>query len=594
MQSSVVDGGDILPWKAAAATQVLARNAASFPVKSGISLAMFSSSVPQQNVESPGTFARLNGGVKPVFGRKRRNKDATGSSRVRFWRSTLPRFSHFRLKTSRSRPPTSDTAPTNARRSRPLRFPSFIGQKGSVDPVTWDSAFTDAALDKLDAACATRKEPSPSRFIRHHLTNMAQGEDLQYVWDSYVLLSHLQYKQPHLFPFRFPRTLLQRLCHFIIRSRPITSSHFPSLVKVMGRLWDMGIKPTRPQWNALINLAPGRDRVGQRSAFYRSIAVTSDFVHDRRPGSSIDGRNIDILTLLDPTLPNRPDIYTLTTLIHIASKSLDDDLFQKAIFLLEKSGLTPTRITRLSQLNFYAVKQRLNNFRATLREMHEDGMELNIDGVNVCIWAYARMKKYEMTLKIYRVLRHNIRPDPDRKTIAELHRSLRHKEIHISPDVKPDQATYVTLIQAMSFQGNFSRAASIFADFLESTPRGRLDPSTAPAFRAVFRGFSRHATSRLQLSIHPKHPKCKWNLSNLQRYHRLFLKLPRGVVPTETILHDIMVAYDKTSDHDIRLLRDVWKELEDRFLPSNRSLFNHARLRRIKDILFPKEGGGHG
>ncbi|RXW25749.1 hypothetical protein EST38_g80 [Candolleomyces aberdarensis] len=428
---------------------------------------------------------------------------------------------------------------------------------------------------------------------------MAQGKHLQYVWDSYVFITHLQESHPavqeHFFPWRFPRGLLRRLCHFIIRSRPITASHFPSLLAVMQRLWDMGIKPTRAQWNALIKFASQGHRNGEIRGFQRSVAIAKDFVHDIRPGSSLDEHKIDILTLLDPTLPNQPDIYTLTTLIHIASKSQDYSLLQEATLLFEKSGLAPTRITRLSILKFYAEKGRLSRVRAIIRKLHEDGMELGIDGVNTCIWAYARSEQYQMTLDIYRVLRDNIRQDPDRKAIAQLHRGLQEQEhIHISPGIKPDPVTYVTLIQAMTFQGKFTDAASIFADFLESTPRGRLDPSTLPAFRAMFLGFSRHAVSRLKLSIEPKHPNNKWNLANLQRFYRLFLKLPRSVVPSRTTVYDIMVAFDKASDHDIQLLRDVWMELQVRYTPLNASLFNQARLRRVKDILFPKEGGGDG
>jgi hypothetical protein len=356
----------------------------------------------------------------------------------------------------------------------------------------------------------------------------------------------------------------------------------------MQHLWDNGYPLPRYWWNALIRFAAEGQRRGGRHGVQRSLAVLNDFTKGLRPGSSLKRRRASLHTILDSNSLNEPNISTFNILINLAADSLDGHLLREALELLSRSGLAHTRITHLAQLKYYAEKRQLDYVRDVVQRLDRDGMDLGIDGINACIWAYSLSNEHGVALNIYRVLRNNRTHDSQPKEITRLRDELETREhMKIPLGVRPDKRTYVMLIQTMAHSGNFADAVSIFADFLECTPRGRLHPSTAPVFRAMFCGFSKYAVGRLEELTDLANPRNKWNLANLQSMYRLFLKLPPHVVPSRATIYWIIVAFDKASDHDLNLLRERWSELENRFTPESPWLFMQPRLQRIKAILFP-------
>lgn len=529
--------------------------------------------------------------------RKARNLLA---QRIRSLRAVPQRFARPRLETRRPqrRSVCSPEQQALLHQQQYNEYPPFHHQTGKVDPIRLPDGYAAGPLNAIEAACASQNEPSPSSAIFRDLTILSRSTNLQQVWNSYRNISRLQACHPaveqHFPPSRLPRALVLRLAHFILRSRPVTAAHYPALLAVMQHLWDLGTPPSQSLWNGLIGIAgKGQRRGGTgKEGTKRSIAIFRDFVKGLRPGTSQGEYRLTPETFLDPNLPNKPDIYTLSILLHIASETINAPMLRDATRLIKRSGLTPTRITLLSYLEFFSKKHQLQNVRAINRRLHRRGMELGLDGANACISAYASNRKYHIALEMYRILRHNIKPEPKPKFVARLRTNLELTEhIYLPKNVGPDRATFTVLVQNMAYNGRFNDAVSILADFLESSSSQRISANVSPALRGMFLGFSKFAVGRLQVSADPNNRHNQWNLTNLQQTYQLFLKLPYHVVPSRATIYWILVAFDKASDHDVDCTRRVWLELERRFGHSAPWLLQQPRLRRIRSILFPREHG---
>jgi len=102
-------------------------------------------------------------------------------------------------------------------------------------------------------------------------------------------------------------------------------------------------------------------------------------------------------------------------------------------------------------------------------------------------------------------------------------------------------------------------------------------PSLA-VFRAIFLGFSRHATK----------DDSDWNMDNLSQMFDMFLKLPSDSNPNDNTIYFIMLAFDKASGHDIKILRDVWMSIHRRFGFVLHKAHSVSRLARLQRLLFPE------
>jgi len=542
---------------------------------------------PQESALATSESGKSGSGLKRQQGRE---KDGPSARPVRFLRSSYPRFCHPRFeKLQKYLPhPREHISFIHPDAREP---PVFLQQTGYVNPRYWDPQVIDPILRAIDDASRHRNFPSPSPTIRRLLKRISEGRSLQHVWDSYVELKHLQSTHPivaDIFPpSRTPSRLLWRLFYFISYSKPVTTHHYPRLLMLLQHLWDMQKYPALREWNMLMRLAADGQRGGGEAILQRCLGILNDYIQNARPGTT-KGRELDMSSVLDRSSPNQPDIYTYTILIHVATMTKNPAHVRDAISLLEKSGLQPTLVTHLTILNHCARTHDTSGMRDILRKIEASNMQLGVDGINTCIWAFALNGELELALAIYRVLRHQVRPDSDPSTVTQLKERLRREHnINLADDVKPDHRTYVALIQAMSYHAQFNDAFAVFADFLDTHHRQRLSPTTGPAFRALFLGFSKFAVGRLELAVNRNHPHAQWNLANLRKVYRLFLKMPRDVVPSKSTIYWIMTSFDQAADHDIEVSREVWQELEERYKPIAPSLFNQARLRRIRAILFP-------
>ena len=148
----------------------------------------------------------------------------------------------------------------------------------------------------------------------------------------------------------------------------------------------------------------------------------------------------------------------------------------------------------------------------------------------------------------------------------------------------------------MAYHGHFSSSIDVFMDMLsftnlergapvEETPTGIHErvsyrPSLA-VFRAIFLGFSRHAKQDQHLS--------DWNMDSLSHIFDLFLELPSYSNPNHNTIYFIMLAFDKASGRDIKILRDAWMRIDRRFGIVLHKAHSVSRLARLQQLLFSEE-----
>lgn len=345
--------------------------------------------------------------------------------------------------------------------------------------------------------------------------------------------------------------------------------------------------------------------------------------------------------------PIKPDIYTYNILINLAAHTLDGPSVHHAFMLLQSSGLRPTRLTQLSLLTYYASTSGLNGVREILQKMQTKGMVLGLDGINACIWVHGLCGNLGVVRMIYRLLRHNLHPESNHQNeLEEVRRQLELDEnIVISGTYRPNIVTFTTMIQVVAYHGDFLATLNIFTDMLGAEnwepgapffpgKGGQWHRATYPpslsVFRGIFLGFSRHAvpppstdtyiplpprSSALFPSFPPSslssstyHPpyhhhsyeldtsmasaefqtptpsEPTWTLQNLETLFAVFLTCITEK-PSRSMIHWIMVAFDRASGHNVDLLRRVWNDLERVFNGPFAGPTN--RLRKWQRALFP-------
>ncbi|KAF5363609.1 hypothetical protein D9756_000599 [Leucocoprinus leucothites] len=456
----------------------------------------------------------------------------------------------------------------------------------------------------------------------HVLATTTSAED---GWKAYGVLSQLQQQQDAsaydkdsapIIPFAH----LHRLARVIARNVPRTRSQFLRLLSVLTTIQNYGGEIQLHEWNALIDHAGKGYRKTRPEDFNNSLSIYYDMIHNRPPGSRFSGDSFDDFLeahqaddpfVLHPSHARavQPDIHTYTTLIDIAARTNHPPIVQRATMLLKQSGLAPNRITHLSLLKYFTAKGQVSGVRSTLTRMKEQNLDIGVDGLNACMWAYGHNNRVDLTMMIYRVLRHNMVPEePDEADDITSVQERLHLEmgIAIPPDLRPNEVTFTLMIQTMAYHGNLLAALSIFLDLL-STPnseqgaplvldeKGELQRTTYTptihVFRAILLGFSRHGvssntTTSLAASSNPDSNGLDWNLENLQNIFERFLDLPPDIGISESTIFWALNAFSKTSGHDVELLRTVWLRVENRFGTFKRGP-NH-RLTKWRHKLFPE------
>ncbi|KAG1820525.1 uncharacterized protein BJ212DRAFT_1575729 [Suillus subaureus] len=384
---------------------------------------------------------------------------------------------------------------------------------------------------------------------------------------------------------KIPQRHLHHLARLLASTKPRTRTLFLRLSAVLTMLHRSGCRIYLWEWNALLDCAGKRWRKCSLEDYKAAVEVFNKMT---TPWPS-DNPGGDENLAAEPDLGYvQPDIITYTTLLSIAGRSLDPSAIRHASNLLRASGLPPNRITHLSLLYYYTRTKQLSGVRSTLQKMREQGFEPGLDGINACIWAYARNGHMDVASTIYRVLRHNLQPELDVGEYdieAAVKYLLDVEGIAIRDDIIPDEITYTSLIQAFAYHGQIMKALHVFVDMLSTPNREPKAPinqqtgehslyqPTLAAFRGIFLGFARHAQKPLPLRTTPGSlserlrpvQKNDWNLENLHQVFKAFMNLPADVMPSERLIFWILVSFGKASGNDTGKLRKVFVQLEQRF-----------------------------
>lgn len=418
------------------------------------------------------------------------------------------------------------------------------------------------------------------------LRTTAAGRDLDESWQAYATLIHLQSTDSTIArKFRqIPNAVLHRLARHIARTRPVTKSHFPRLLRVLQHLWDTNNPLPIEAWNTLINCAGKGHRTGSRKEYDTAVSIFYDMIGGLRPGTQLSQRMMLMGDVKRQSV--QPDLITFNTLLTIAARSLSKRSLEHAVSLFKQSGFAPDWITHMALMMYHIRMKNLGGVRATLQKMAAQQLQLPLDGVNAVIWAFAYSGHNDVVLDIYRVLSNSIRRDHNQGEIKRtIHRLQSAQSLTLSGSLRPDVVTYTVVIQATARAGDFVNAFTTLHDFISIHCRRRLTPSAAAAFRAIFLGFKTFAIDPAS-PIEPLPTENKWSLENLTVVYEMFLRLPATAIPTRSTIFWIMDAFDKTSGHDVLLLQRVWIELKRRYEPLKPTLFHQPRLRRLEIKLF--------
>ncbi|KAF8631130.1 hypothetical protein AX15_002477 [Amanita polypyramis BW_CC] len=430
-------------------------------------------------------------------------------------------------------------------------------------------------------------------------------------WDAYTTLcnmipdNHDVANEPFI-----PFAHLHRLCRLLSSNRPKTHLQFLRLLSASNFIRGTGGRIHLHEWNAIIDHAGKGWRKVRPEDWESALSLYNDMINGHPPGTMLDG---SIPASEDDKIHAlKPDVYTFNSLLNIAVEITEPSAVRRVTALLDEAGITPNRITYLTLLKYYGRTGHMSGVRSTILRMKEQGLELGLDGINACMWAYGQNGRHDLVKSVYRLLRHNMSPEQDMGVHDDPLALAQHLEeeeyVRGLGDLTPDETTFATVIQIMAYHGDLFTTLNVFIDMLvffpvlPNTGVERDDPPIAvtlmnTVFRAIFLGFSRHGIPplqdekslppRLRISNPPGRPR--WSLQNLQTVFDVFLNLPKEVRASRATLHWIMQAFDTTSGNDEVILREAWKRLDERFgmcwvAPTN-------RLATWKRRLFPEIGG---
>ena len=440
--------------------------------------------------------------------------------------------------------------------------------------------------------------PDAASQLLQHLEVIGSTDSVREGWSSYVFLVDFISGSPNVRKHvqHIPFAHLHRLARLLARNRPPTHQQFLQLLAVLTYIHYWGGELKQHEWNALVAHAGSGWRKTKLENVKNAMKVFNDMRAGRLPGTS-DFLPPDREFLEGP--PVEPDIYTYTSLLAIASRTVRTKHVHNISSMLTKAGLPPNRITHLSLMRYFTLRADFDGIRLTLLKMRQQGLELGLDGLNSCLWAYGRNGRLDIVTMIYRILRHNVLPETStgQKDINDIIRRLEEEYIFMEPGIQPNVVTFTAVIQIMAYHGHFSYTIDIFMDMLsfknlekgapvEEISAGVYKPiSYQPSlavFRAIFLGFSRHAK--------PIQDYSDWNMDNLSHIFDLFLELPSNSNPNHNTIYFIMLAFDKASGRDIKILRDIWMRIDRRFGLVLHKAHSASRLARLQHLLFEEEG----
>lgn len=448
----------------------------------------------------------------------------------------------------------------------------------------------------------------PSRFlpviIKQHLVTLASTQDVEDAWHSYITLIDFITRIPsvHRHLSHIPIAHLHRLTRLLVSNLPKTHRQYLRLLAVLTYLRHCGGAIMQYQYNALLDHSGKGWRKTREEEVQHVKRIARDLQSGRLPGlaeEAYDFENEDYPGL-------NPDIYTYTTLLATAARASSTKELLNVASLMQKAGLPPNRITHLALLRYFTQKRHLFGVRSTLQKMRSQNLELGLDGLNACMWAYGRNERVNVAWWIYRLLRHNIAPESfvGEGDVNEIGSQLAEEYIFVEPDIRPNEVTFTMLIQMMAYLGHFQSVVDVFHDMLtflnmeQGAPlvvdgNGEFRPGTyqptVAVYRNIFLGFAKHGMPKDRTTTSDENG---WTLENLTALFDCFLQLRSDSIVTYAHVDIIMKAFFVTSGDDLPLMRNVWLSIEERFGPIMIKPTSMSRLMRTKVKLFQEQSNG--
>ena len=426
-------------------------------------------------------------------------------------------------------------------------------------------------------------------------------------WEAYQSLLSLEAEdksQDHsgvVWSEKLSCRLLTRLSLLLSRVRPPTRQVFLRYLSLLARLRQ--VRPTGLiytwEWNTLINLAGSGFRKTPLDQYNSALNIYHDM---RRSASSLEAS--------DNAAASRPDIYTYTILLSIAARTRHGPAVRHAIALLHSSGLKPSRVTYTALARYRLIFEGLTGVRDGLQAMMKGGHEIGIDGVNTFIWAAGKEGQVEAALKVYRVLRRHFEILQDEKLYgADRHEELKPLTVHerhvkttgsksptdtqtpslnpflgppsaiegitLSRKLVPDQITYTTMIQILTYHGYLVDALGVLSDMLV-TPQKNSDGTecfepTGAVFRAFLRGYAKHGhrtrssgDEKPRISLYSR--EAEWDWERLRVILDAFFSMPKGTLkPRARDIYWAITATEKCTGRNPQQCREVWLKLKECF-----------------------------
>ena len=515
-------------------------------------------------------------------------------------------------------PPASESGASNTTHPTSVSVsedePSLLFDVPSQDPSKID--FSNEFQSPIFVA------PVPTTFTQDHerawlLNVMGTTQSFNEAWDAYrAFSSHPLAEDPSL--NSYPSRHLHRLVSLLATIRPRTRKVFLSLVSVISTLRTSGHLIYTWEWNLLMDASAKGWRKTRFEDYKTSLRIFNDMLAYQKEVFESNGRrHIDKHVRSSShdegsiPLPNdfAPDIYSYTTLISHAARTLSPQALEHARSLLNSAGIIPNRVTLLAQLRLHTNHNQMFGVRRTIAEIRDRGFALDIYGANSIIWAFARSEHMEVAEAIYRVLRSNVDADGSKGGILdgvdeEISATIKFldevENIVIPQSMVPDRITYTILIQSYAYQGDLTRALQVSADMLSSpnpiavwkgeVGAGAQFPPVIHIFRAIFLGFYRHGVDPTRSFAHHRgHHRSRgghetgldWNLDNLYAIYKGFLELPANRKPEDRVVYWLIMAFEKCSGGDYWRMREVWMTLEERWGDRWGS-----RLRRVRTTIY--------
>jgi pentatricopeptide repeat protein len=445
------------------------------------------------------------------------------------------------------------------------------------------------------------------------LNVIGETQSFDKAWDAYRAFSSYPLAEDPVLN-TYPSRHLHRLVSLLATVKPRTQKVYLSLVSIISTLRASGHLVYTWEWNFLMDASAKGWRKTRFEDYKASLQVFNDMLAYQKqvresicPPQNVRANSHEGSIPIHDNLA--PDVYSYTTLISHAARTLSPQALEHARSLLDSAGIIPNRVTLLAQLHLHTYHNQMYGFRRTVAEIRDRGFTLDIYGVNSIIWAFARNEHLQVAEAIYRVLRNNANPDEAGESMFEgvdegidaMVKFLDEVEnIVIPPKVVPNGITYTILIQSYAYQGDLTRSLQVLAEMLSSpdpvaTWKGGVGsmarfPPVMQIFRALFLGFYRHGVGPVGSAAHRcghrrsrgnNEPGLEWNLDNLYTIYKGFLEQPAHRKPEDTVVYWLIKAFEKCGGGDYWRMREVWTTLESRWGKQWGS-----RLRRVRKTIY--------